>query len=205
MTKPANRRRTGGPKTPIGKSVAASNSLKIGTYSVSTLMPGESISEFEQILTRFEQDFQVEDSIESLIVRQIAEVTWKMMRLDRIRNQVESNIITRPIKASEIFEMGFPERAGVAYLLELPEPLLLEDMEALALLGNGLSSIDRMEEQRAKILELQSTKPDLFSHIEAMQSYSSSGTGASQQSLVVVIRGLRDDEESDRELYAKRV
>lgn len=202
MTKPANRRRTGGPKTLIGKSVAASNSLKIGAYSVSTLMPGESISDFDQMLSRFEQDFQVEDSIESMIVRQIAEVTWKIMRLDRIRNQVESNILTRPIKASEIFEMGFPDKAGVAYLLELPEPLSPEDMEAFALLGDGLSSIDQMEEQRGQILELQSTKPDLYYHIEA---YSSSGAGASQQSLIVVIRGLRDDDESERQLSAKRV
>lgn len=204
MTKPANPRRTGGPNTPIGKSVAASNSLKIGAYSASTLMPGESISDFEQILARLDQDFQVEDAIESLIVRQIAEVTWKMMRLDRIRNQVESNILTRPIKASEIFGMGFPERAGVAYLLELPEPLSLEYMEALARLGNGLSSIDSMEEQRAQMLELQSTRPDLFSHIEALQSYSSSGA-ASQQTFVVVIKGLRDNDESDRQLSAKRV
>lgn len=205
MTKPANRLRTGGPRTPIGKSVAAANSLKIGAYSVSTMMPGESISDFEQILTRLEQDFQAEDSIESLIVRQIAEITWKMMRLDRIRNQVESNIITRPIKASEIFEMGFPEKAGVAYLLDLTEPLSPEGLEALARLGNGLSSIDQMEEQRAQILKLQSTRPDLFMHIEAMQSYSSLGAGASQQSLVVVIRGLRDNDESERQLSAKRV
>lgn len=170
MTKPPNPRRTGGPRSPEGKVATSTNAIKNGVYTNTVLLPGESIEDYEQIVQTLEKDFQVEDSIERLLVRQIANVVWKIKRLELIEKQILANELGRPFKASELFAMGFPESDGVSYLLDLPEPLAASDLSYVIQKTRSASKMDAAENQKTLLLAIKDDRPDIFKVIEGFSA-----------------------------------
>ena len=166
MTKPSNPRRTGGPRTSKGLAASSSNAIKLGAYSQVTVMPGESVEDFDQIVETLERDFQVEDSIERMLAHQIANVIWKLMRVERMKTQIESNLLSKPISASELYELGFPQKIGIEFLLECKMPLTSEDISYLAALSKNRSVTDKDVVQKSVINRLKSERPDLLYVIE---------------------------------------
>lgn len=87
MNKPssiAKLQSAGGPQTDEGKKIASRNSLKTGTYSKQVVLPGESQDEFDQLVEQFQRDFYPKDAVEMMLVREMAVITWKKLRLEKL-------------------------------------------------------------------------------------------------------------------------
>ena len=76
--------RSGGPRTDEGKKIASSNALKTGAYSNTLILPGEDESQFHQIEDQFVRDFRPEDMAEIAMVRDLAVLAWKKIRLENL-------------------------------------------------------------------------------------------------------------------------
>lgn len=100
MTRP-NTKRSGGPTTTEGKSVAASNSLSNGAYVMTVILPGEDETAFRQLEAQFIRDFAPRDIAEATMVRDLAVLTWKKMRLDRIEHAVMMRELNKPFDLLE--------------------------------------------------------------------------------------------------------
>ena len=76
--------RSGGPQTDEGKKIASKNALKTGAYSNTLILPGEDESQFRQIEDQFIRDFHPEDMAEIAMVRDLAILAWKKIRLENL-------------------------------------------------------------------------------------------------------------------------
>lgn len=86
---------SGGPQTDEGKKIASRNSFKTGTYSKQIVLPNESQQEFDQLVDQFQKDFYPKDAVEMMLVREMAVITWKKLRLEKL----EHDYCTRQLAA----------------------------------------------------------------------------------------------------------
>ena len=101
-----NTKRTGGPRTTQGKLVASQNSLKTGAYSKLAVLPDENQEEFNQLIAQFNHDFHPQDVMESSLIRDLAVITWRKLRLERIEQAFLINKIEAPITLEEFQSCG---------------------------------------------------------------------------------------------------
>jgi len=107
----ANRRnaqRSTGPKTPEGKARSALNALQHGIRSSLAVIPGESREEFETLYDAIRDDFQPTDSMEEILVRQIASAEWRLQRMQRAEAALRNSIY----KAMQTLKVRSPNRAN---------------------------------------------------------------------------------------------
>ena len=83
-----NAKQSTGPRTNSGKTRTSKNALKHGLLAQDAVLPGEDPAEFDQHLTSFEDTYLPRNRVEKEIVRQIADVVWRMQRLSRIETAV---------------------------------------------------------------------------------------------------------------------
>ena len=82
----ANRRnaaKSTGPKTSEGKARSARNALKHGLRSSLAIIPGESPKDYEALYEALRNDYQPTDSVEEILVREIAVAEWRLQRFHR--------------------------------------------------------------------------------------------------------------------------
>src|SRR5712692_6778803 len=70
-----------GPKTPEGRETVRLNGLKHGLASDILVLPGESESDFENLLDSLESEHQPATPTEVILVRQMAMASWRLQRL----------------------------------------------------------------------------------------------------------------------------
>ena len=83
-----NARKSTGPRTKEGKARSSQNALKHGLLANDAVLPGEDPADFDRHLTSFEDTYLPRNRVEKEIVRQIADVAWRMQRLSRIETAV---------------------------------------------------------------------------------------------------------------------
>ncbi len=79
-------KRSGGPKTLYGKLNASKNALKTGAYTSMIVLPGELEEDFEKLHEQFINDFMPSDVAESAMVYELASLTWKKLRLEKLEH-----------------------------------------------------------------------------------------------------------------------
>ena len=79
-------KRSSGPKTSSGRLNASKNALKTGAYSSMIVLPGESEEDFEKLHEQFMNDFMPSDVAESAMVYELAGLTWKKLRLEKLEH-----------------------------------------------------------------------------------------------------------------------
>ena len=83
----ANAQRSTGPRTPEGRDAVRYNALKHGILSQSlipeAMAPYESREEFEELHATLRDEFAPANSVEELLVEQIATTVWRLARLYR--------------------------------------------------------------------------------------------------------------------------
>lgn len=99
-----NPRRSGGPKSAEGKLVASKNALKTGTYSSLVVLPDENQKEFNQLVEQFNYDFHPSDVIETSLVRELAVITWKKLRLEKLEQDYFIKKQNAPITMDELID-----------------------------------------------------------------------------------------------------
>jgi len=98
-------KRSGGPNSQAGKIAASRNSLKTGVYSSMVVIPGESEEDFRGLHEEFLNSFKPNDVAESSMVRELAVLTWKKLRLERLEQTAFVRALNIPIKAIDICSM----------------------------------------------------------------------------------------------------
>ena len=94
-------RRGGGPKTVEGKKKCSGNALKLGAYARDIVLPGEDPKEFERLLDAFVRDLRPPDSVGYFLVRDLAGMAWKRIRIDATEAKVIIDLLDGPIKPEE--------------------------------------------------------------------------------------------------------
>ncbi len=94
--------RSGGPKTEAGKVSSSRNALKTGAYSSMVVIPGESEEDFRALHDEFLSSFKPSDVAESSMVRELAVLTWKKLRLERLEQAAVLRALKITINAYDI-------------------------------------------------------------------------------------------------------
>ncbi|CAM3790533.1 hypothetical protein [Polynucleobacter antarcticus] len=108
-----------GPKTEAGKNRVSRNALKSGVYARDIALPNESLAEFEAHHQRFIDDFVPQDIVGSQLVRDMAIVVWKRMRLERIEKKVLTDLLDKPILSDETRGTRYLWRSEIADLISV--------------------------------------------------------------------------------------
>lgn len=111
-------KRSGGPRTAEGKAVAAGNSLKTGIYATSVVMPDESEQDFIELRDALLVELGAFGVLEATLVHELAVVTWKKARLDRIEHRVVMQRLNAPVVPEDYFEGGLPRTSENEWILE---------------------------------------------------------------------------------------
>ena len=112
------RKRSGGPKTSEGKLASSQNSLKLGVYSRKITLINESDDEFNQLLEQFMVDFAPRDIAESVMVRDLAIITWKRLRLEGLEQSSLVRALNEPITAAEYSRNGIEIDSGTVWAID---------------------------------------------------------------------------------------
>jgi hypothetical protein len=99
--------RSGGPRTDEGKRIASGNALKTGAYSNTLVLPGEDESQFRQIEDQFIRDFHPEDMAEIAMVRDLAVLAWKKIRLENLELRFTLARLNAPLEYFDKNETKF--------------------------------------------------------------------------------------------------
>jgi hypothetical protein len=97
---------SGGPQTEEGKKNASRNSLKTGTYSKLIVLPNESQEEFDQLVEQFQKDFYPKDAVEMMLVREMAVITWKKLRLEKLEHEYCTRQLAAQVTLEEFLSIN---------------------------------------------------------------------------------------------------
>jgi hypothetical protein len=78
-----NSKKSTGPKSKVGKSIVSKNSVKHGLLSNEALLPWESQSEYDSLVTRYIDNLEPEGEAEAFLVDRIISLVWKLKRAGR--------------------------------------------------------------------------------------------------------------------------
>ena len=120
MTKPANTKRSGGPKTAEGKAIAARNSLKTGAYAIPVILPGESEAEFLELKESLLTDLQAVGLFETTLAIEISVIVWKKLRLDKIEHRTVLKCLNEGFTAKSFYTEGLPRQLEFDIALNHP-------------------------------------------------------------------------------------
>lgn len=112
--------RSGGPRTVAGRQAVAGNALRTGAYAAQVVLPGEELAHFQELEQQFIHDFAPADVAQSVLVHQLAVISWKKLRLDRIEHSHFMGVIHRPYVSVELesVEHLLPPRGGLSWVNE---------------------------------------------------------------------------------------
>jgi hypothetical protein len=101
------RKRSGGPQTDAGKQASSRNALKTGAYSSLIVLPGESEEDFKALEEQFLHDFSPRDIAEAAMVRNLAVITWKKLRVEKLEHAGLIRLLNNNFELPEYFQIKF--------------------------------------------------------------------------------------------------
>ena len=143
MTMPiSNKARSGGPKTMSGRAVTAGNALRSGAYAAQVVLPGEDAAQFEAMERQLMQDFEPVGMAETAMVHDLAVLTWKKLRIDRVEHSTMTQMARMPVieaKMEEAFGPGWLPQAMPR--IEPFDPVTPDELEATRKLLGQLNAM----------------------------------------------------------------
>ena len=83
-----NAQKSTGPATPEGKARSAKNSLKHGLLSAKVVLEDEDAAQYKQLFKELMAELKPSGAIEKVLVKRIADQTWRLQRAVRIETSV---------------------------------------------------------------------------------------------------------------------
>jgi hypothetical protein len=164
-------KRSGGPTTPQGKLAISGNAIKTGSYSARAILPGESEDEYKQIQEQFIKDFLPRNVAESMIVHELSNLTWKLLRLAKLEDAHFLRAMNHPISESDLRHEGL--RLPYAYM-ELIQDLSPYNEEFFRLNELHLEYLRRFEDgygiSKDEFYEMPKAYPALYEELVHMAS-----------------------------------
>lgn len=160
-------KRSGGPRSEEGKAVAAANSLKTGIYATTVVMPDESEQNFLELRDSLLVELGASGILEAALVHELAVITWKKARLDRLEHRVVMQRLNAPATSEDYFEGGLersPEHEWALAHLNLLKPELGLEIGMREGFARQLMSED---DRVVAMAGIQERLPGLFEQIEA--------------------------------------
>lgn len=171
-----NVKKSTGPTSEAGKKITSKNALKTGVYSKSLILPGEDEKEFQQLVEQFMQDFQPADIVEFEIIRDLAGLAWKKIRLENLEFKYTLDRFNSPLDTSESYEFPLLQKDNTKKYLKntaTHTPQYLSQLKAAILFTEDLSSRfaeDQLTQQELNLIEKKC--PLLYKVLlEAMELY----------------------------------
>ena len=165
-----NPKRSGGPKTLEGKLSSSRNSLKTGVYSSQVIIPGESEEDFKLLLDQFTISFKPADIAEATMVHDLASLTWKKLRLERLEQADFVRLLETPPALYEInryFKIN-DELSWLIKDLSILEPSFVESARDQL---QYIKSFPKGEISDEAFLNLPNTLPDLYDSIVTLAKH----------------------------------
>lgn len=160
-------KRSGGPKTLSGKLKASKNALKTGAYSSMIVLPGESEEDFEKLHEQFINDFMPSDVAESAMVYELASLSWKRLRIEKLEHAAFIRSINLNITIKDMASEGVEiEKYHEKHLKELNT--LSKNKEIFELNRNCLNYLNKVSKgyiSPQDILNLEKTMPFVYDSI----------------------------------------
>ena len=104
----AQSKRTGGPRTEAGKMASSKNAIKTGAYSSLIILPGESENDFKELEDQFFRDFSPEDGVAATMVKNLAVLTWKKLRAQKIEHSGLVRVLAAKFDITDFLRVSFP-------------------------------------------------------------------------------------------------
>ncbi|MEA9598517.1 hypothetical protein VC178_01240 [Polynucleobacter sp. AP-Sanab-80-C2] len=98
--------RSGGPKTMAGKAIASQNSLKAGVYAQADLLPQDDVRQYDALKQLFIDDLKPIGMVESELVKILAQISWKRLRLEKIEARVLAGYLAKVPILSDLQKAG---------------------------------------------------------------------------------------------------
>ena len=95
-------KKSGGPTSKKGKKAVSQNALKSGVYSRSIVLPNEDKTVYQQLVSRYVQEFKPADMAETTMATNLANLTWKKMRLDQYEQNSLIAVWNKPVYLDEL-------------------------------------------------------------------------------------------------------
>ncbi len=160
-------KRSGGPKTSSGKLNASKNALKTGAYTSTIVLPGESEEDFEKLHQQFMNDFIPSDVAESAMVYELAGLTWKKLRLEKLEHAAFIRSINLNITIKDMASEGIEvDKYHEKHLKELNA--LSKNKEIFELNRDCLNYLNKVSKgyiSPEDILNLEKTMPFVYDSI----------------------------------------
>jgi hypothetical protein len=160
-------KRSGGPKTSSGRLNASKNALKTGAYSSMIVLPGESEEDFEKLHEQFMNDFMPSDVAESAMVYELAGLTWKKLRIEKLEHAAFIRSINLNITIKDMASEGIEiDKYHEKYLKELNT--LSKNKEIFELNRDCLNYLNKISKgyiSPQDILNLEKTMPFVYDSI----------------------------------------
>jgi hypothetical protein len=170
---PKSSNRSGGPKSTEGKLAASRNSLKTGAYSSITVLPGEDLAEYAALEEQLHLDFQPSDLAEAELVREIASLIWKKLRLERLEYSALAKVLSTPLSDYELLHAyRGPMRDNAKWLvdqIDKANPAWEDQVKCMNAEATQIKALDR---QHIEIDALNKDFPYFLKHArELMAQY----------------------------------
>lgn len=152
------RKRSGGPQTDAGKQASSRNALKTGAYSSLIVLPGESEEDFKTLEEQFLHDFSPRDIAEAAMVRNLAVITWKKLRVEKLEHAGLIRKLHEPFELPEYFNMRYDfEEHSREKVLELARVTQADHLPQWKL---GFQLLKKFLKQGATVRELDQLQKD---------------------------------------------
>lgn len=158
-------KRSGGPKTSSGRLNTSKNALKTGAYSSMIVLPGESEEDFEKLHEQFMSDFMPGDVAESAMVYELAGLTWKKLRIEKLEHATFMRSIDSNLTIKNLAEEGIKINQRHEHFLKdinkLDKNLFNLNRDCL----DHLNHIFKNDILASDIIKLQKTIPFIYDSI----------------------------------------
>jgi hypothetical protein len=109
----ANAQSSTGPRSVEGKAASSRNSLKLGLYAKSVIIPGEDPADLEELTTQFFEEFDPATAVEEHLVQAMVHAVWMQRRCDRIEAAyLNARIAAQPETAGHALGAAIMEDAA---------------------------------------------------------------------------------------------
>ncbi len=160
-----NSKRTGGPRTTEGKLAVSQNALKTGAYSNLAVLPNENPEEFNQLVEQFKHDFHPADVIENSLVHELATLTWKKLRLEKLEQAVFVKKLNAPITMEEFIDCGLKFNKARFDNWDQAITLSDEDMERLKKTLELISPLQKVGISEDQLVEVKKLNPKAYEYL----------------------------------------
>jgi hypothetical protein len=163
-----NSKRTGGPKTEAGKMASAKNAIKTGAYSSLIILPGESENDFKELEEQFFRDFSPEDGVAATMVQNLAVLTWKKLRAQKIEHSGLVRVLANKFDITDYLRVSFPVAVtNPGHVLTLVDGMTPVMEDELRLEFGYCKQFIKAMPTAQELQEMKQQSPSLYAYLES--------------------------------------